>query len=236
MRYIPTPACIRLLGRYWVIGLMAALAFDGANVLAAAMPAGTMRFDLPAQPLENALTAYSRITGWSVLVTSELTAGRRAMAVHDDLVPREALQRLLEGTDLEVRYIGETAFTLVPSLDAAASPSAEQTDHDETSHPLRDARYATDLQRALTGALCALQPDDFGRYRMGLQIWIEASGRIRDIRALESSGVPERDALIVRNLQGLQLGAPPADLPQPVTILLVPRPDPAADCRPFLEH
>ncbi|MBH1984684.1 MAG: STN domain-containing protein, partial [Burkholderiales bacterium] len=57
-----------------------------------------VRFDLPAQPLDAALVAFGEVTGYSVLVSSQLAAGRVAAPVRGDYTPAEALQRLLAGT------------------------------------------------------------------------------------------------------------------------------------------
>ncbi len=57
-------------------------------------------FDLPAQPLKQALAQYDRLTSLSVFFPSELRRAalrRRCMAA---IVPEDALRRLVEGTGL----------------------------------------------------------------------------------------------------------------------------------------
>ena len=74
------------------------------------------------------------------------------------------------------------------------------------------------LQRSLTRALCRLHPDAFGRYRLAFQLWLDERGKVR---------------AVLQRLRSLMMdGAPPVGLPQPLTILLTPRPDPGADCAP----
>jgi len=183
-------------------------------------------FALPAQPLAAALAAFSARTGYSVLVASELAANRRAAAVYGELAPREALQRLLAGSGLVARYSGGNAFTLVPGEKTGPAP-------DVAGQPaLAHAPFGAVLQVSLTRALCGAQPGSFGRYRVGLQLWIDEDGRVVEVRLLGSSGDEYRDAELVATLRGLVLDAsPPPALTQPVTILLTPRPDPAGDCR-----
>ena len=82
-----------------------------------AAPAASRYFDLPAQPLDAALVAFGEATGYSVLVSSELAAGRMAAPVRGDYTPAEALQRLLAGTQLGVRFSGRNAFTLLALAD-----------------------------------------------------------------------------------------------------------------------
>jgi hypothetical protein len=58
---------------------------------------------------------------------------------------------------------------------------------------------------------------------------------VRDVHVLEGSGVAQRDRAVLQRLRSLLMdGAPPEGLPQPLTILLTPRPDPGADCAPYL--
>ena len=194
-----------------------------------------LRFDLPAQPLEISLSVFGRLTGHSVLVASNLTAGREAAAVQGDFAPREALQRMLAGSGLAARYIGADAFTLVPV------PSVPPSAHERVGEnvPKADAAtgqagYATVLQASITRVLCIAQPDAFGRYRLGLQLWIDAAGLVNEARLIEGSGLAQRDALVLATLGSLRMDAPPPPgMAQPVTILLTPRADPARDCRPW---
>ncbi|MDC8757968.1 TonB family protein [Janthinobacterium fluminis] len=190
--------------------------------------APAQRFDLPAQGLDAALVAFGELTGYSVLVSSTLAAGRQSAAVHGQFAPREALQRLLAGTELDTRYAGAKAFTLAPAAPASAPAAAGQ--------PRAGlGAYAAVLQTSITRALCRLQPEAFGRYRVAFQLWLDEAGLVRDARLLESSGVPQRDGALLQRMRALLMdAAPPPGLAQPLTILLTPRPDPGADCRPFL--
>lgn len=199
-------------------------------------PAGAMHFDLPAQALESALQAFGAVSGYSVLVAAQLTTGRSAAEVRGEFLPQQALQLLLAGTGLRERYIGAEAhaFTLealpqeaavAARTDAAAPPvSADQS--------WRRNAYALILQTSITRALCRAQPDSFGRYRMAVQLWLERSGAVRNVHLLESSGMVAQDQTVLQQLGRLVMDAPPpADMAQPLTILLTPRPDPGADCR-----
>ena len=193
----------------------------------------TVRFDLPAQPLDAALVAFGEVTGYSVLVSSELAAGRTAAPVRGDYTPAEALQRLLAGTQLGARFSGSNAFTLLALADAPVAPAPVPAEVTPVTAPLQG--YAAILQRSLTRALCRLHPDAFGRYRLAFQLWLDERGKVRAVHMLESSGVAQRDRAVLQRLRSLLMdGAPPAGLPQPLTILLTPRPDPGADCAPYL--
>lgn len=183
-----------------------------------------MPFDIAAQPLDAALAAYTQVTGMAVLVTSRLTAGRQASAVRGRLAPREALRQLLTGTGLQARYTSTSAFTLVEAAVSRAAAVAPA--------PTAVTRYAGVLQNTLTRALCQWTGAQFGRYRASLHLWIGRNGVVRQARVLSGTGDVRRDEALAGVLSGLIMDTPPpADLPQPVTIVLAPRPNPGADCR-----
>lgn len=185
-------------------------------------------FDIAAQPLDAALAAYTQATGMAVLVTSRLTAGRQASAVRGRLAPREALRLLLTGTGLQARYTSASAFTLVEAAANAPAPRAPAT----APSAAAVTRYAGVLQNTVTRALCQWTGAQFGRYRASLQLWIGRNGVVRQARVLSGTGDARRDEALAGVLSGLIMDTPPpADLPQPVTIVLAPRPDPRDDCR-----
>ena len=198
-----------------------------------------LRFDLPVQPLEMSLAVFGRVTGYSVLVASSLTAGREAAAVQGDYAPRDALQQMLMGTGLAARYTATNAFTLVPlsaesaAEDAGSARSAKA--QAEAVEALRiQAGYAAVLQSSITRVLCTVQPDTFGRYRLGIQLWIDPAGLVSGTRLLEGSGQGARDATVLASLRALELDAPPPPgMAQPITILRTPRADPGRAGGPY---
>lgn len=194
-----------------------------------------VRFDLPVQPLETALVTFGGLTGYSVLVASNLAAGRQAAAVVGDFEPRVALQKLLADTGLVARYSGSNAFTLAP-ISAAEDGTQRATDEEQKNRlTLGKTTYAMVLQSSITRILCRAQPDAFGRYRAVFQLWLNPDGSVHDARLLESTGLKERDAILQKALRSNAMDAPPpASLAQPISILLTPRPDPTADCQPYM--
>lgn len=198
----------------------------------------SMHFDLPAQPLDRALADFGRLTGHSVLVDSAMTRGLAARAVVGDLDPKEALRRLLDGTGLSARYSGANAFTLVPESAPVEARAGTSPDVEGPGLPGRagapasaTGEFAGALQAGITRAMCAIQPTTFGRYRAALQLWIGPEGRVRRARLLESSGLKARDTELLAQMRGLAIGhPPPVELPQPLTVLLSPRPESAGPC------
>ena len=65
-----------------------------------------------------------------------------------------------------------------------------------------------------------------------MQLWIGASGAVLRSAFLGSSGSRDRDDDLSTMLNGLAIGeGPPAGLPQPVTLVILPRPPAATrDC------
>ena len=194
---------------------------------------GTFVFDLPAQNLSASLEAFGALTGYSVLVSSSLATGLQAQAVRGELMAGEALFTLLLGTGLAAKFVGTDAVTLVPLIDATA-PDGGVSFGEKSAGSLDNSTspaYAGVVQNAVTRQLCQRQGRQFGRYRAALQLWIDSRGRVTTMRLLQSTGDTAIDATVTDALQRLRLDtAPPADLPQPVTLLLTPRPNPDQDC------
>lgn len=239
-RYLALACCLAMLLLLATPAAAAAHGEEGDGVVVR-----RLNFDLPAQPLDKALSEFGALTGHSVLVDSAMTQGRTTRAVRGTFEPEEALRQLVQGTGLAVRFSGRQAFTLLPEpgLPVPAYPALPAASAlalpGPASLPLLSgmpaaaaADFAGALQAAITKAMCAAQPEHMGRYRAALQLWIAQDGRIRQARLLESSGLKSRDAQLLAQLKGLAIGrVPPSELAQPLTILLSPKPDPAATCR-----
>lgn len=202
--------------------LMAALSLLLPPLAAAAtdQTGATRSFDLPAQPLPQALQSYGEITGVAVLIDAHLLGGLRSTPVKGTLAPLPALQKLLEGTGLAPRFVDDAAFTLVP-VDTAATTAAAAALPAASSGavPKQAARV---IQRSLEQALCDARATRPGSYRMVLQLWFDGD-RIDRAAALQSSGDGARDNAILARLRGLAVPGLPDGLQQPVTLLLLPR-------------
>lgn len=77
--------------------------------------AATRHYDLPAQPLAQALDAYSRLTGVDLVMATALPAGHVAPALQGDFDDAQALTRLLAGSPLRPRFIDARHATLEPA-------------------------------------------------------------------------------------------------------------------------
>ncbi|MEM1434118.1 MAG: TonB-dependent receptor [Pseudomonadota bacterium] len=71
-------------------------------------------FQIPAQPLTDALIEFSIVTGRQVSTDSSLVQDQRSTATVGRLSPDEALTTLLKGTGLSVRIINGSSYALQP--------------------------------------------------------------------------------------------------------------------------
>jgi len=114
MQTLSSPAgalCLALLA-----GIVPFLVPPAAAQESAAAP---MAFDIPAQPLDQAVTALARLAGLTIGGDSALLRGRRAPAVQGRYTPQEALRILLAGSGVAAQFAGDSTVTLtrVPARD-----------------------------------------------------------------------------------------------------------------------
>lgn len=93
----------------------------------------THRFDIPAQPLADALRAYMRQSGVQVAYPAALANGITSNPVNAELDAQSALAQLLLGSGLAPRTVGAGAITL------ERAPQATRTDGVTVTQPLRVA-------------------------------------------------------------------------------------------------
>lgn len=188
----------------------------------------TLRFDMPAQTLDDALREYSRVSGLSVLLDGQSPI-QKAPAVHGQMTRKQALAGLLAGSELHAFFVNER-FIVVRAPDNSVLPESSappalalndisgiRTAQDDYRH------YVVQIQQVLLNALCPSPVTRPGNYRLALQVWLDPQGRLQRVKLLGSTGSAERDAAIERRLIHLAVGTvPPERMPQPVVVLLVP--------------
>lgn len=192
---------------------------------------GPVELDIPAQPLAAALKLFSQRSNLSVMAQSSLLDQRTSTAVHGVFAPRDALHRLLDGTGLEARYPSSRAVAIVPSPAAPSEPNAAAPLSFEIAESAIDGihhggadygPYVASMQAALIGALCRSPLTRPGAYRLVVQLRVGPAGDVSVFRTAGSTGEASRDAAVGRVIRSLAFDAPPAGMPQPVTILLRP--------------
>lgn len=92
------------------------------STTALAQTNGRANFDIPEQSLSGALKAFAEQAGMQLLYRPETVNGATVRPLRGDFDKRQALQRLLEGTDLEVVYSADNAATIRPRGREPATP------------------------------------------------------------------------------------------------------------------
>lgn len=98
-------------GAVWTVGQAFADGVDQPAPIQSA-DAEIRDFDLPAQPLTSALTAFGDQAGIQVTVDTALLAGLTSQPVRGRLTPEQALARLLAGTGIVWRFPDPTTVVL----------------------------------------------------------------------------------------------------------------------------
>ncbi|MBB4198999.1 hypothetical protein CCR94_17875 [Rhodoblastus sphagnicola] len=199
---------------YFMLASTITVAAQKSNEIKQAHFGIPVQFDIPAQPLADALYAYSSVTGIEILVPGDMLTRFRTSAITGMLTPEDALRILLAGTSLAPHGIGDGSITLVPNASAVSSA------------PIRAPRYpeySAALQWAVTKALCQFRETRPGGFRVVARLWVGPGGEVTRVQFLGATGDADRDTALAGLLKQVVVGQPPpADLSQPSTVLVLP--------------
>ncbi|QCU31722.1 hypothetical protein FE789_28390 [Burkholderia pseudomallei] len=156
-QFAPQFAPRRVVARVAAAALFSACAAPGVS--GAAEPAAATRgYDIPAGPLDAALTRFGREAGILLSFPGELTTGLRSPGLHGRADPAAALDRLLTGTGLVALRQPSGGYTLarLPGPAAAAlMPRSRPTRRCPPSPCARAARTRTATGRRARRRGCA---------------------------------------------------------------------------------
>lgn len=175
------------------------------------------RFDIPAQPLADALEAFSSVSGIELFYDSGLVRARQSAEVSGLLTPDDALRVMLAASPLSARSIASDAMTIVAQGETAAAiePMPEQSAHHH---------YFALIQSGLAKSFCSNEMLRRADYRAIVRFRIDRRGGLREMRLVGTTGDGVRDKAIAGALERIQLRMPPpVDLPQPIVIVVLPR-------------
>lgn len=200
------------------------LLLGAAGVPDAAAEGASVAFDIPAEPLAEAMDAYGEATGVALIYDTALATGRRSSPVHGLFTPEAAIARLLAGTNLDAVYGSPTAMTIRPAPAQAAPPGPplQPAISSGPDGPYRD--FLGLVQHAVGRALCRTQAARPGAYRAVIRVWVAPQGSIGRAELATGTGTPARDRALLAALDGLDIGEPPDALPQPLVLVILPRP------------
>lgn len=213
--------------RFWfcgVVSLGALWAF--AASAQPAPPASQAWFDIPAQSLAAALDAYSKTTGVVIAYNGNLAVGRVSNPVRGQFDPRQAITLLLQGSGLVADYTASDAIVVIPAPhESFVTPSPSAIAQAALSQQSAiERRYSALLQERLNNALCAQRATRPGTYRAAISFWIGPSGSVTRVKLLGTTGDPQRDAAIAEAAHRVSAGeAPPAQMTQPFTMVVLPQ-------------
>jgi hypothetical protein len=194
-----------------------------------------LAYDIPAEPLEQALTKLGAEARIDLLYENGIVAGKRSTPITGVMSRQAALEAMLRGTGLLYRFTGPRAALVFPP-DRLPAPASSH-DRTEPSSPrmmlgVLRVRPVTMIGKAPEASYEpfgeALQSQIYGRLksdpRIGarpfharIAVGVDEAGVIRSIEVVKSTGDRKLDLAIRSALNDLALGgAPPPGMPQPV--------------------
>ncbi|MCA6112679.1 STN domain-containing protein [Bradyrhizobium cenepequi] len=186
------------------------------------------QFDIPSQPLASSLKVYSITTGLELYYESSLVDRHRSPALRGSFSRDAALRRLLESTGLSIASFEPGTVTIL-------SPAQPANGHDLAALKSKAAEftpYFAVIQAGLRAAFCRVSAIQVDAAELIIRLWIAPTGAVARAEILSKTGSEERDRAYAAAIRTLAIGqAPPPAMPQPVTLMILPRTSPtAAEC------
>ncbi|WP_152535555.1 TonB C-terminal domain-containing protein [Bradyrhizobium sp. Ai1a-2] len=215
---------IRQTARSWAWGiLVAALSLFDSHHVGRAQSAGAtaqIQFDIPPQPLASSLKAFGDLAKVELYYESGIVGGYRSRQVRGMFSADRALQLLLEGTGLSVASFEPGTITIL-------APSRQDREHELALLKNRSAEflpYFALIQASLRSVFCQSSLNQTDNDEIIVRLWIAPSGSVRRAELASPTGSQERDRAYIAAVRELVIAsAPPPNMPQPVTLLVLPR-------------
>ncbi|MEA3390824.1 TonB C-terminal domain-containing protein [Sphingopyxis indica] len=213
--------------------LVAAIVFTicmaGAAAAQTAPAMQERRYDIPAQPVAQAIAEFATVSGVNIIYRQSLAGARQSTPLSGVYAAPAALRHLLQGTGLSARFTGPNSAVIFvegqpPPTDRAgnavtASPSALHLDMAEVRAPRLVGRrdpsaYNHYAQRVQTEIFERLKRDGAyeGRsFRIEIAVSVDPTGRIDEVRLMRGSSEPDWDARVRQILFGTLISSPPPE-------------------------
>jgi hypothetical protein len=181
-----------------------------------------LSFDIPSQPLANALKAYGEIVPTELFYDSAIVTGLRSAPVRGTLDPQAALRLLLDRTGLVATSLAPGTVTILP-----LPKSRDRPDLAEIQAKLSPfLPYLGQVQDGIRSALCQDAALGADSTEVLVRLWLAPSGAVSSVAFFSQTGSPVSNPAYAAVLTRLVFGQPPSDMPQPVTMVLLPRTSP----------
>jgi len=178
-----------------------------------------MAFDIPSLPLAAALETFGGVTQIQMFYESSLVVGRRSSPVRGEMGIKPALALLLKGTGLSVASFDRGTITiLAPPRTASVAELAQLKSRTREFYP-----YLAAIQDSLGSSFCKVAAGWKEPVEVLARLWIGPSGGVSRAELVSSTGSDERDRAYTAALRALPVGVPPTTMPQPVTLMILPR-------------
>ncbi|WP_342349106.1 TonB-dependent receptor [uncultured Nitrospira sp.] len=112
----------------WLMGLTLVILQLLGNLTNSASAQESIRFDIPSQPLNTALTAFAEQSSWQLFYSTEIAEGLQNKALSGAHEPESALKHLLSGTGLEYRITGPQIVRISKGGNSAVLPAVPLAD------------------------------------------------------------------------------------------------------------
>ena len=172
-----------------------ALAAPAFATAAVSQPAAA-HYQIAAGDLDAALNQFAASAGVTLSVDAALTRDKTSPGLNGSYAPEQGLQALLAGSGLQLKALGNNAFTLTPQPAAPAPAAAGLT---VVGDWLADARENDVFEHA--GARDVIRREEFAR--SGATTLREALNRIPGVNAPENNGTGSHDMAMNFGIRGL---------------------------------
>lgn len=187
------------------------------------------RYDIPAQPVAQAIAEFATVSGVSIIYRQSLASDRQSTPLSGVYAAPAALRRLLEGTGLSARFTGPSSAIIFvegqpPPNDRSASGAAASLgqlhlDMAEVRAPHRVGKpdssafnhYARRVQTEIFDRLRRDGAYEGRSFRIEIAVTVDPTGRIAEVEFLRASAEPEWDARVHRVLVGALLSSAPPE-------------------------
>ncbi len=181
-----------------------------------------LQFDIPAQPLASALRLYSNEVQLRLFYDSSLMEGRQSPPVHGAMSARVVLLKLLDGTGFFVTSLEPGTATILSS--APQGDNVHEKFAAMKSKAAQFSSYFSDVQAGLRAAFCRSPETQVDKEERIIRLWIAPSGAVAHAELISSMGKQAQDDAYAAAIRNLVIDEPPpANLPQPITMMVLPR-------------